>query len=54
MTDTKELTCLSCEHVCSFQGDGEVVCHVWCSETDRDFTFSGANTVPCELFKEEE
>ena len=51
MEEKKDFTCMDCVHVCSYQPD--VICYIWCSETERDFTFSGENTEPCELFEED-
>lgn len=48
---TKEFTCYDCEHNVSEQID--LVCWSWCCQTERDFTFGGEDTTPCEFFKED-
>ena len=37
-------SCFNCKNLHSFQGDGDVVCHTYCSERDEiDYTYS--NTI---------
>ncbi len=43
--------CYDCANMASMQSD--VVCHVWCTKTDRDFTFGSENTEICEFFEED-
>ena len=45
-------TCYNCAHFCSIQPD--IICFMWCSETDRDFTFSDENTDICKLFEDDD
>lgn len=34
-------SCFNCKNLHSFQGDGDVVCHTYCSERDEiDYTYS--------------
>jgi|LakMenEpi03Aug12_release.lakeMendotaPanAssembly.Ray.scaffolds.fasta_scaffold3092431_1 hypothetical protein len=34
-------SCFNCRNLHSFQGDGDVVCHTYCSERDEiDYTYS--------------
>ena len=47
----KKQTCYDCAYQCSSELD--VVCHIWCSKTDRNFTFGGENDEACELFKKD-
>lgn len=36
-------SCFNCKKLHSFQGEGDVVCHVYCSEKDEiDYTFSNS------------
>ena len=44
-------SCYDCANMMS--SESGCVCWVWCSKTDRDYTFGGENTEICEHFEED-
>ncbi len=44
-------SCFDCKHLVSTQPD--IICHIWCDITDRDFTFGKGNSEICERFEED-
>lgn len=44
-------SCHNCANMMSMQQD--VVCHMWCDEGDRDFTFGGVSYEACDKWEED-
>ena len=47
----KKYTCYDCKWMMSSEHDD--VCWIWCSITDRDFTFSGSDDTICKDFEKD-
>lgn len=47
----KNISCYSCANMMSHTPD--VVCHLWCSETDRDWTFGYERDDICSKYEED-
>ncbi len=43
--------CYNCKHMVATQPD--IVCHITCSKTDRDFTYGREDDTACKLFEED-